>query len=199
MSTDLEIANRALFKLGAHPISSFEDETEEAKAMKMFYRQIRDELMSSYRWSFALKRVELLPLSEKPEFGFEYKYKLPNDFLRLEQVYGVGYNYDFLNYKTSELQKFSIEGGYLLTDIGPSLRIRYLSRVENSGLFPPTFVNTLADRIALEFCEKFTQSGSKMELFAQKYKADIVEAKKNNAIQLSVMAGPDTTCVLERL
>lgn len=199
MSTDLQIANRALFKLGAAPISSFEDQSEEGLAMKEFYRQIRDELMSSYRWNFALARAELVPLARKPLFGFSLQYQLPRDFLRLEQIHNANFRYDLMGYKLSEVKEFSIEGDCILTDIGPTLKIRYLRRVENSELFPPTFVNALTDRLAMEFCEKFTQSNSKLELFAKKYKADIIEAKKNNAIQLAVQSGPDSSVILERL
>lgn len=199
MSTDLEIANRALFKLGAAPISSFEDTTEEGISIKSFYNQIRDELLSSHRWCFALERAELAPLVDKPAFGYEFKYQLPSDFLRLEQVYNANFRYDLLTYQFRGRSPFSIEGNKILTDIGPVLQIRYLKRVSNSELFPPTFVNALADRIAFEFCERFTQNSNKAQLFAQKYKMDIIEAKKNNLIQLGSSSLPDTASILERL
>ena len=52
--TDVSICSKALLKIGAQTITSFEDGTAEAEVAANLYPLVRDSLLSAYPWSFAI-------------------------------------------------------------------------------------------------------------------------------------------------
>ena len=76
-SSEAEICNLALQEVGAQRILSLNDDTVEAKLCKDFYSNVRDELLRSHPWKFAIKRVALAEVSgSTPAFGFEKYYEV---------------------------------------------------------------------------------------------------------------------------
>ena len=57
--TAVSICADALILLGASPISSFNDGTDEANTCDRLYSDTRDMTLSMYPWSFAYKKVKL--------------------------------------------------------------------------------------------------------------------------------------------
>ena len=80
--TDVALCSHALIRIGARPISSFADGTTEADVAGTLYGSIRDDLLSSYGWSFATGQEVLNQLAQNPEADYDFAYQLPNDFLR---------------------------------------------------------------------------------------------------------------------
>ena len=78
----INIINRALIKLGQPTISSTSQEPN-GKIYGLVYQDLRDWLLASHPWRFAIKRVVLAQDEEKPISGFAYAYTLPSDFLSL--------------------------------------------------------------------------------------------------------------------
>ena len=99
--TKVEICNHALLKIGADTIASLdinqndqEAVVQSAKLCNIFFNQSLEEVLRTYRWNSALKRAELSRLTEVPAFKFEYKYQLPNDCVRVVNVYEDKTAYD---------------------------------------------------------------------------------------------------------
>jgi len=99
--TKVEICNHALLKIGADTIASLdinqndqEAVVQSAKLCNIFFNQALEEVLRTYRWNSALKRAELTRLTEVPAFKFEYKYQLPNDCVRVVNVYEDKEAYD---------------------------------------------------------------------------------------------------------
>ena len=99
--TKVEICNHALLKIGADTIASLdinqndqEAVVQSAKLCNIFFNQALEEVLRTYRWNSALKRAELPRLTEVPAFKFEYKYQLPNDCVRVVNVYEDKEAYD---------------------------------------------------------------------------------------------------------
>jgi len=99
--TKVEICNHALLKIGADTIASLdinqndqEAVVQSAKLCNIFFNQALEEVLRTYRWNSALKRAELTRLTEVPAFKFEYKYQLPNDCVRVVNVYEDKKAYD---------------------------------------------------------------------------------------------------------
>jgi len=99
--TKIEICNHALLKIGADTIASLdinqndqEAVVQSAKLCNIFFNQALEEVLRTYRWNSALKRAELTRLTEVPAFKFEYKYQLPNDCVRVVNVYEDKEAYD---------------------------------------------------------------------------------------------------------
>ncbi len=79
--TGVSICSDALILLGAKPISSFNDGTDEASACDRLYPDVRDSSLMMYPWSFAYKKVGLSRLVTEPVTEWEYEYQLPGDRL----------------------------------------------------------------------------------------------------------------------
>lgn len=79
--TAVSICSDALILLGAKPISSFNDGTDEANSCDRLYSDVRDTTLSTYPWTFAYKKVQLARLITTPATEWRYEYQLPGDRL----------------------------------------------------------------------------------------------------------------------
>lgn len=77
----LSICSDALLMLGAKPISSFTEGTDEASICDRLYPDIRDQALMVYPWSFSFKKVQLARLVTVPTNEFKYEYQMPADRL----------------------------------------------------------------------------------------------------------------------
>ena len=58
--TSLSICSDALVMLGAKPISSFDEGTDEASISDRLYGDIKNQALMLYPWSFSFKKLQLL-------------------------------------------------------------------------------------------------------------------------------------------
>ena len=79
--TGVSICSDALILLGAKPISSFNDGTDESNTCDRLYPDTRDMTIMLYPWSFAYKKLKLSRLVTTPTTEWEYEYQLPGDRL----------------------------------------------------------------------------------------------------------------------
>lgn len=79
--TGVSICSDALILLGAKPISSFNDGTDESNTCDRLYSDVRDMTLSMYPWSFAYKKVQLAQLITTPTTEWTYEFQLPGDRL----------------------------------------------------------------------------------------------------------------------
>lgn len=170
MASKTAIANRALSKLGEARVSNIDtDNNKPAKVISFMYDIVRDAMLTACPWNFAIKRVQIAADSDTPAWGYNKQYTLPTDFLALLEIRGN--------------PEYRLEGGFILTNEGAPLYIKYISRIENSGLFDPLFVEALATRMAFEGCEEITQSNTKKEALLRDYDMIVRQAYASNAIQ----------------
>jgi hypothetical protein len=79
--TGISICSDALILLGAKPISSFNDGTDESNTCDRLYPDVRDMTISMYPWSFSYKKVLLSRLITTPTTEWEYEHQMPGDRL----------------------------------------------------------------------------------------------------------------------
>ena len=79
--TSLSICSDALLMLGASPISSFTEGTDEANICDSLYKDIKIKTLASYPWSFSFKKVQLARLITTPTTEYKYEYALPSDMI----------------------------------------------------------------------------------------------------------------------
>lgn len=162
MADETSIANLALAKLGISPIMALTDDSKQAQFANRFYNQTRDEVMSSHRWNFAMRRDTLNHLASDPAFQWEYAYQLPVDCLRVVQLNGY--------LPTERLGLFSVEANQLLTD-AEEAQVRYISRVTDGSFYPPLFVSALATMLAMRLAGPLTGSRELPSALIQEYEA----------------------------
>ena len=66
MSSKVEIGNLALTKLGAARITSFADDSKQARALSAIFDPMRDAELTLHPWSFAILRASLPARRRRP-------------------------------------------------------------------------------------------------------------------------------------
>jgi hypothetical protein len=69
MASQVDIANRALTKLGAARIISFGDDNKQARAVESMFDIVRDAELRSHIWSFSVRRTSSGCASNNPCMG----------------------------------------------------------------------------------------------------------------------------------
>jgi len=170
MASKTEIANRALAKIGDTRVSNIEtDGTKKALVINDMWDLVRDALLQSYPWNFALKRASILADGTAPAWKWSKRYAVPTDFLSLIEIQ------DFPDYE--------MVGGFIETDNSSPLKILYVSRVEAAGDFDPLFAEALASSLAVEIVEVLTQSNTKKNILLAELESNIKAAFAADAIQ----------------
>lgn len=199
MASQVEIANRALTKLGAARIISFDDDNKQSRAVKSMFELVRDAEFRDHLWSFTAKRVSLPALTSAPDWGFSFEYAVPADYIRLIQINDIYPGPSLEDYRNAAVAEYVIEGRKILTNYAAPLRVRYVSRVEDTSQWDASFVEAFACRLAVEMAEDLTQSTSKKESAKDDYKTAIAKAIRADGIEQPPQDLPDDAWMLSRL
>lgn len=199
MASTIEVANRALTKLGAARITALSDDNKQARAINSCYDVLLDAELRLNRWTFALKRVELPADADAPLYGFEYSYTLPADFLRLDLINDMYPDVSLASYVSADPADYQIEGSKILTNYSAPLKVRYGAKISDPAQWDALFIEAFACRLAAEICEDLTQSTPKRQLAWQEYQRAVSMAKRANAIERPPQQGPDDAWIFSRL
>lgn len=163
MASEVEICNSALIKVGANRIVSLSDDSKEARLCNEQYSKVRDELLRSHPWNFAMKRAELGLLDEEVEFEFTNAFQLPTDCLRV--------------IKTEDSRiVYRIEGRKIITD-ETEFKILYIAQITDPTTFDPMFKETLATRLAVDLSYALSESASLTERLMKSYLTLLKDAR----------------------
>lgn len=147
-ATEVAICNSALIKLGVETITSLAENSRAALLCTQQYAKIRDKLLYSHPWNFAVKRAILVVTATEPVYEFAYQYTLPTDCLRVwETQYGA--DKDF----------YQVEGGSLYSNYS-DVSIKYIAKITDTTKFSPTFDELLSLDIAIDLEYALVQSNS---------------------------------------
>jgi hypothetical protein len=157
--TDLSICSDALILLGASPISSFTEGTDTAQACDRLYPDLRDTMLSTYVWSWTLKKSQIARLSTNPINEWQYAYQLPGDML--SGVLAV-----FESNSTTERSRrygWEVYGDQLYTNM-ETVYIDYQASVSETKM-PNYFVRLLRTALAGELAIVVTDQAAKADYF----------------------------------
>lgn len=199
MASQVEIANRALTKLGAARIISFGDDNKQARAISSMFDHVYKSEMRTHVWSFTIKRAALAALTTVPAWGYSYEYQLPSDYLRLLQVDEIFTGVFLDDYVNTDTKEYAIEQGKILTDLGAPLKIKYCADVDDTSQWDATFVEAIAARLAYELAEDLTQSNTKKADAMTDYQRAMSAAIRSNAIEVPPQQMADNTWIMSRI
>lgn len=203
MASNVEIANRALTKIGANRIISLGDNTKEGREANSMFNIVRDAELRAHDWRFAIKRKAVAALVDAPPFGYAYQYRPPADCLKLLQVGDWYPGADLTDYVGADTSEYAVETDgvtvVILTDYAAPLNLRYVARIEDPALFDSLFVEAFACKLAMELAEPITQSSTKRELATREYDRAVMMAVRANAIEKPPTKIADDTWLLTRL
>ena len=182
--TDIDLCSKALLKIGASTIDSFEDGVAEAEVSTNLYPMIRDGLISAHPWNFAVTQSKLSRLTIIPVADYQYAYQLPLNLLRIISA-GVGARGKGLEY--------SIQENMLLSNFS-NVTLTYIYRPAEYQ-FPAYFVDILVSKLAAEFCLPLTESTSRAEYLTKKFEGEFSKAKLLDSQQDTPQTFEDFTLV----
>lgn len=165
--TDVDICNAALVKVGAEPIATLEDNSKRAKLCKLHYTRLKNELIVSHPWNFAIKRVTLEENGDTPAFEYAYAYDLPEDYLR---IFRVAYG-DDIDYK--------VEGKTILSQ-DQTFPMLYISETTEE-MFSVYFTEALGHKVAVELSYSMVQSNELSERILKNYTDSLRNARLYDA------------------
>ena len=169
---DIALCSHALIRIGAAPITSFDDGTAESEIAGALFAPVRDALLSAYGWSFATGQAELEELVTPPLADYAHAFGLPIDFLRALSA-GTGGRGRGLNYR--------IARGALHTDAS-NVMLTYIFRPAEEE-FPPYFDAVLIARLAAEFTIPVTENTSRAEAMYRLAELETARARQIDAQQ----------------
>ena len=172
--TVIDCCNSALQRVGATTILSLSDNSPEARACTVAYDSNRRDELRRHRWNFSIKRVVLAPDTTAPAFDYTYAFTLPSDCLRI------------IRPPTSDLD-WQIEGRKILTNDGSTLYLKYIADIEDASQWDPSFYNVVAGALAIDICERLTQSNQKKQYCVAAYNEDVKMARRVDAFE----SGPE--------
>lgn len=169
MMNDIEICSTALSMLGADEISTFQDETREAKLCNRIYETIVRSCLAERNWSFSQNQVQLNKLTAKPLFGFQSAFQLPSDYIRLAGKDGG--------------VPHQIKEHYLYCD-AEVIKVNYVFRVSEEK-FPSHFsmyvIYSLCKILAVSLMEDENKSAYyEKQAFEQRKRAGLIDSQSND-------------------
>jgi hypothetical protein len=182
MTDRLSLYNRSLRHLGQRTLASLSENVEARRALDAAW----DDGLVKYcleqgQWNFAIRSVSLTYDPDvTPAFGFAYAFGMPSDWIRTVGLSSDEYFADILSGR-----RITNEGAYWYTDID-TLYLRYVSNDLSFGgdlsLWPETFTEYAALRLADQVCSAVTGSESKIERIRKDTKRALMDARSKDAI-----------------
>ncbi len=184
MSARIDISNIALSLLGAGSITSIEDDSPEAKAIKIHYDIARDATLEAYEWSFAIKRFTPPKSSTAPLWGFSSAFPIPSEILRVLQV-DLNFSSPFLTQRDDgrRNQVFHVVEGREILCNEEAIFCTGIRRVADEGIYSNLFAHAFAAKLAMLISYMISESNSKFQAMAAIYAGTIAEAKTRDGQQ----------------
>lgn len=167
-TTEVTICNSALIKLGAERINSLSETNKRAKLCNEQYSKLRDEVLRSHPWNFAIKRVALSLTGNTPLFDYKYEFTIPTDVLRILSVH-------------NKAIKWRVEAGRKLLSDYSEVKIEYIAQITAAAEFDSYFSEALALRLASDLAYPLVQSMNLQNSLLQRYEYHMKHARSLDA------------------
>jgi len=192
-SSETEIGNMALSNLGqGKTIASLTEQSEEARAIALFYPTARDATLIDFKGSFSRKIVALGLVEEDPNTEWAYSYREPTDCLFIKRIVS-GIRNETEDMKIPFEGAADDQGSLILTD-REDAEIEYIYRVTQVSRFPADFALALAFRLASYVAPRLTGSDQfkiQQRMMAA-YKIELSKALENSANEKQKDVNPDS-------
>ncbi len=177
--TSLSICNMALSLIGnkSFLITALNEDSEPARQCNLWYEPIRDATLMAHPWNFAIRRAELSQISDTPAYGYAYAYSYPDDFLKVVQT-DMAEEAGWEDYRSEG--QLGTTTRVLLSDEG-EVAIEYIAKITDPNAYSPMFVQALVTHLAATICVPLTDSQTRADKIADRYKEIVREARSVDA------------------
>lgn len=153
-----DILNKALTLVGASPITSISDDTENARVLSRVYETALRYVLSECKWNFATKRATLSEITNDLDFTFTGEsnvFQKPTDMIRI--------------YDTDPQRSIWREEGDNIIADSAEFGVLYVYYHDVPGKYPAYFTEALIDKLASDICYSIVNSATLAEKFIDKY------------------------------
>jgi hypothetical protein len=202
MTSVIDICNRALSHTGTdQAIASLGEKSKEARVCSRWYVASRDQLLRTFAWNFAQRRVVLADMGDPPG-GWAYRYRYPTDCVDLQRVFASGDYQPGTELDGLDMAPFRIasdgEGGRLILSNVAQAEALYTARVEDPNLFPADFATTLELTLATNIAMPMLAQPKISDYLASKARQALNEAMAANLNEGHYPNHPDAEWVRDR-
>lgn len=155
-----DIINKALTLVGANPVVSIDDDTNNARILSRVYESALRSILSECKWNFATVRVLLSVSTDTLDWydtGEGVIYIKPTDVVR---IFGV----------SSPSARWREEGDYIVSDTS-GLGIRYVKFLDTPSKYTADFITAFVDKLCSEIAYALVNSQSLGERYKQLYES----------------------------
>ena len=182
--TKFQICSRALTRIGANPISSFDDSSAqtESRVAGREWDILVETLLTEHHWSFAKKEAALNHLTTANNIRYEELWQLPSDILDLHGIFLVNSAGDDIPIPYEVIED-KIACDY---DETHTLYARYTYSADVT-LWPPYFIDVVSEGLEAVFAgaikrdAKLSESIKERWLKITKPRARNLDSKKQTA------------------
>jgi len=188
MTSEVDIANMALDRLGHQTITSLDQGTKAADLCARNYPRCRDSLLRAHPWNFAIRRATLALSATTPNHEFTHQHALPVDCLKVIRTSweangyagAAVYGFPGMNGYAGAAVPYRIEGKFLLCNEAVA-SIEYTAQITDTAQFDELFTDVLAQRLAAEIGMGLTDNASAVEKLWSIYQNKLNEARLMDA------------------
>lgn len=198
ITSKVTLWNLAVTRLGHEQISEEEETTKAGRLCRLHWPIVRDSVLRSHPWNFAIRRATLARLSATPNHEFTYAYALPTDPYCLKvirtsfeadgysstAVYGypglVGYGALPIEYR---IESIDVSGSPVRSILcnETSMKIEYIARIEDVAQYDDLFVDAVSAKMAAELAIPLTDNQAAAKTMMELYQMKMAEARVNDA------------------
>jgi len=166
-----EICNKSLTLVGANPIVSITDDSQNARILNRVYELALKSILSEAPWVFALRRSNLAQSADTLEWtdtGENYLYVKPNELIRA--------------FRASDPDAtWRVMGDYVISDTS-DLGLEYVYYLDTPSKYTTSFVEAFSDKLCSDIAFMVLNSKTVAENFLEKYeKVSLAKALAENA------------------
>lgn len=210
MSSNIEVCNIALSRVGASLIQSLTDKSKSANACNVFLPLARDTTLRFHDWAFARKRVSLAELGEEYS-NFDYSYQYPSDCLCARKITGVDgsttsavWDYATMRYVYTGKVKYeiglsSVSNTPIILTNQELAELVYTARATNFNIYDSMFVEALAWKLAADLAMPLLNKPEMQQAFYQNFLYAIQEAKVANSNEEEIVVDESSSFLKSRL
>lgn len=143
MADKLKIYNLAISTIGANLMTDVDEDTHTGEIVRLFYPEVKERILRENTWNCAKKRVQIDADDTPPEFGWDNRFEVPTDYIRVLAV-------------NDPPVDFIVQAGYILSNVDVA-DVYYIADVDETE-FDAFLVRCIQYALASELANALVQN-----------------------------------------
>lgn len=192
MTSEVQIAKLALQHLGdRYDITSLNEATPEAEQVNLIFSDIRDQVLRSHPWKFAVKHTSPTVLAGTVPANWDYMFTYPADALKILHVVNpLGRTASPIHF---DVFRNAANVKVVVCD-EEEPEFKYISQVTDTAQFDPSFVTAFSLRLAYHLAIPLTGDRGLMrdlKLLADEAMSEAARESANEGVEDARTRDPD--------